>query len=226
VGPLLQLDAGGVLRFTPWLEYPWLEHGFGTRLSEDWNQRPDWVALNQIHSDRCLYADGTACGRIGEGDALFTDVPGAALAVRTADCVPLLIVDPHRRAAAVVHAGWRGTALAIASRAVQALADRFGSSPADLEAVLGPAIGPCCYEVGPEVAAQFQPWFPERSDLNGPARLDLWEANRRQLLEAGLDPPRVHAVSQCTRCHPALFHSYRRDGEKAGRMVSGLRIRF
>ncbi|MGQ9634678.1 MAG: peptidoglycan editing factor PgeF [Bryobacteraceae bacterium] len=209
----------------PWTERPWLEHGFGTRLSVDWNQREDWISLNQVHSDRCLYANGETRGRTGQGDALLTDVPGAALAVRTADCVPLFLVDPLRRAVAVVHAGWRGTALSIAAKAVKAMAAQFGSPPADLEAVLGPAIGPCCYMVGPEVAVQFQPWFPEPLDLRGPARLDLPEANRRQLLAAGLSAARVHATPLCTCCQPDLFHSYRRDRDKAGRMVSGIQIR-
>lgn len=222
---LFQLDAGHVLRFVPWLAYAWLEHGFGTRLSEEWNRRPDWVGLDQVHSADCLYADGRVRGRIGQADALVTNVPGAALSVRTADCVPLLLVDPVRRAVAAVHAGWRGTVLGVVSNTVQAMQTRFGSSPDTLEAALGPAVGPCCYRVGPEVATRFQTWFPERNDLRGPAHIDLTEAVRRQLIGAGVTPARIYAAGICTSCRPDLCHSYRRDGQQAGRMVAGVAIR-
>lgn len=223
---LFRQDQDHVLRFTPWLKYDWLEHGFGTRLSEAWNRRSDWISLDQIHSSTCLYADGTAPGRIGQGDALITDIPGAALSIRTADCIPILLVDPIRRAAAAVHVGWRGIVQGIATSAVAAMQARFGSSPELLEAALGPAVGPCCYLVGPEVAAKFQFWFPERNDLNGPAFLDLQQAAHRQLIAAGLRPGRIFTARICTSCRPDLLHSYRRDGRLAGRMVSGIAIRL
>lgn len=223
--PRFQQDAEHVLRFVPWLDYEWLEHGFGTRLSERWNHRPDWISLDQIHSARCLQVTSLVPGRIGQGDALITNLPQAALSVRTADCVPILLVDPIRRAVAAVHAGWRGILTGVASSAVEALQTGFGSAPEALEAALGPCVGPCCYEVGPEVAAEFQPWFPERNDLTGRARIDLAEALRRQLTAAGLRPDRIVAAGICTCCRADLCHSYRRDGRQAGRMVSGIAIR-
>lgn len=222
---LFRQDPDGVVRFVPWTERPWLEHGFGTRLSVGWNQRKDWISLNQIHSSCAVYVESQAPGRIGQGDALLTRAAGALIGVRTADCAPVLIVDPVRRAAAAIHAGWRGTAQGVALHTVRQMQDRLGSRPEDLEAVIGPAIGVCCYEVGPEVAVRFQQLFPERTDLGGKTRIDLAEANRRQLLDAGLSPGRIWTAKLCTCCSPGLFHSYRRDGQKAGRMVSGILIR-
>lgn len=222
---LFRQDPDGVVRFVPWTERPWLEHGFGTRLSVDWNQREDWISLHQIHSSHAVCVNSRVSGRIGQGDALLTGAAGAPIGVRTADCAPILVVDPVRRSAAAIHAGWRGTAQGVALQTVRRMQDRLGSRPEDLEAVIGPAIGVCCYEVGPEVAVRFQQLFPERTDLGGRTRIDLVEANRRQLLAAGLSAARLHAASLCTCCQPELFHSYRRDGEKAGRMVSGILIR-
>jgi hypothetical protein len=122
---------------------------------------------------------------------------------------------------AAAHAGWRGTAAGVARAAVDALA-AAGSSPDDLLAGLGPCIGPCCYEVGDEVRAAFGP-LAEAVFRPGPAgrsHLDLRLANELQLREAGLRPARVLAVDECTRCRADLYHSYRRDGAGAGRMIS------
>jgi hypothetical protein len=202
---------------------PWLEHGFGTRRPETWSSDPALVTLNQIHSDICVYAEGRA-GTIGEGDALYTGRPGLLLAVRTADCLPILIADEAREAVAVVHAGWRGASSRIAAKAVAAMRARLASRPEDLLVAIGPGIGVCCYEVGPEVASLFRDLFPERGDLAGGSRIDLAEANRRILMEAGVPAGRIHTAGLCTACTPAEFHSWRRDGEKAGRMLSAIRI--
>jgi YfiH family protein len=205
------------------LSPPWLEHGFGTRAPCPWDHDPATATLRQVHSDTCVYADGRE-GCLGEGDALVTDRVGCLLVVRTADCLPILIADERRKAVAAVHAGWRGTLLGIAAQAVLAMQDRFGSRPADLLVAIGPAIGPCCYEVGEEVAPQFQNLFPERSDLAGRAHIDLREATRRQLEQAGVRGERITIARLCTRCNPEEFHSWRRDGRVAGRMRSGIRI--
>ena len=150
----------------------------------------------------------------------MTDVPGLRLAVRTADCVPILLVDTRARAVAAVHAGWRGTARSICAKAVAAMRERFGSRPENVLAAVGPGIGPCCYEVGREVAIQFRDTFPERYDLEEKAHLDLPEANRRQLLGAGLLTNHVCLARLCTCCSPREFHSWRRDRERAGRMIA------
>ncbi len=189
----------------------WLVHGFGTRGSDIPALFGNLATLKQIHSAECMTAGGRP-GELGRGDALLEDTPGAVVAVKTADCVPILLVDERRRAVAAVHAGWRGTAAGIVRRAVAALRERFGTAAEDLRAAIGPAIGPCCYEVGPEVAAQF--------GREGRIHLDLAAENRRQLLEAGVRAERVYGADLCTMCHPEELHSFRRDKEAAGRLYS------
>jgi YfiH family protein len=212
----------GIWRATPLDAFEWLEHGFGTRHA---NPDPENVAiLHQIHSDLVVCAGGEP-GRIAEGDALVTDRPGLRVGVRTADCLPILLVDPERRAIAAVHAGWRGTLLGIAARAVETMNRLFGSRAGSLYAAIGPGIRGCCYEVGPEVALQFRNIFPERDDLGGKTRLDLATANRRLLTWAGLSPERIDSAAPCTFCGGGEFHSWRRDRESAGRMLSVAGIR-
>jgi len=139
------------------------------------------------------------------------------VAVRTADCIPILLVDERRRAVAAVHAGWRGTVARIAAQAVAAMSRRFGTHAADLHAAIGPGIGKCCYEVGAEVAAHFSG--------QGRGHIDLAAANRRQLQEAGVTPERVYTSNLCTMCRAEEFDSFRRDQEAAGRMYSFAGIR-
>jgi len=190
---------------------PWLIHGFGTRASDV----PGWFAnlatVKQVHSAICVPAEGRR-GVLGQGDALLEDRPGAVIAIKTADCIPILLVDERHRAVAAVHAGWRGTVARIAAGAVVAMGRQFGTEPRDLHAAIGPGIGKCCYQVGPEVAAQ----FGER----GRANISLPDANRGQLLEAGVTPRRIYASNLCTMCLAEEFHSFRRDGDAAGRLYS------
>ena len=195
------------------LELPWLTHGFGTRLSPNWPG--DYTSVKQIHSATVFHA-GRETGCLGQGDAIVSVEPGVIVGVRTADCVPVLLVDPIRRIVAAVHAGWRGTV----QRIVQVAVEQMGSDPARLLAVIGPCIGECCYEVGSEVSERFRATFPERTDLS---HIDLTEANRRQLLESGLDPANIEVSGLCARCNPDL-DSFRRDGEAAGRMVAAIGI--
>jgi polyphenol oxidase len=216
-------DTRHVYRVEALDRLPWLDHGFGTRNSDGWVTGPlAWV--RQIHSDKWIEADGKA-GCLGEADCLISATPGLYVGIRTADCIPVLIVDECRRAVAAVHAGWRGSAEAIAAKAVRAMGEQFGSRPADLLAAVGPGICGKCYEVGPEVAARFKALFPERDDLDGQTRIDLREANRRQLLGAGLTPSRISVSSLCTACSPDEFYSWRREKEQAGRLISAVAIR-
>jgi YfiH family protein len=194
----------------------WLEHGFGTRLVDVPALYSNLTMLKQIHSATCVPAGGRT-GVVGEGDALVERTPGSVVAVRTADCIPILLVDERNRAVAAVHAGWRGTAAQIVSHAITAMHQRFGTAPADLHAAIGPGIGKCCYEVGPEVAAQF--------GTQGRAHIDLTESNRAQLIKAGVTPGRIYASNLCTMCRADEFHSFRRDRESAGRMHSFAGIR-
>ncbi len=219
---MFSLDRGNVYHAQPLDELTWLKHGFGTRLSSGWPDTTGLATLRQNHSDKILAADRAGC--IGEGDALITATPGIALAVRTADCLPILMADPRNQAVAAVHAGWRGTLAGIVPKTVQAMQQQFGTRPQELVAAIGPGIGWCCFEVGPEVAEQFIPWFPERSDLSGRARIDLVETIERQLRRYAVTMRHLATASLCSCCKPDLFHSYRRDHEAAGRMVSMIRI--
>lgn len=176
------------------------------------------LLLKQVHGASVVEApwDGTP-----EADASVATSPGWLLGIKTADCLPVLIVDAKRRLVAAAHAGWRGTAARVSARAVDALVAR-GSRPEDLVAALGPGIGPCCYEVGEDVRAAFPPkdaaFF--RPGPNGRPYLDVRAANARQLVDAGLPPEALHHVADCTRCRPDLYRSYRREGRRCGRMIS------
>jgi YfiH family protein len=220
---LFHLDSGNVYRAPVLEELAWLEHGFGTRLSSHWPDRANLATLQQIHSDKVLVAD--RAGPMGEGDALISNQPGITLSIRTADCLPILMADTRNRAIAAVHAGWRGTIQEIVPKTIQAMADRFGTRPDDLVVAFGPGIGACSFEVGPEVAIQFAKLFPERTDLDQKTKVDLVETNLRLLRRNGGSVRQIATSGLCTYCRPDLFHSYRRDGEAAGRMVSAIRIR-
>ena len=196
------------------------DHCFGT--AEAHPSGP-WLEVKQVHSARVITAEQWRPGI--EADGLATNCIDTRLAVKTADCAPLLLLDPFRRAIAAVHAGWRGAVQGIAAEAVRLMGERFGSRPEDLLAALGPAIGPCCYEVGPEVAVQFRNWFPERNDLHRRTRIDLRLALSRQLRAAGVRETHIDRTDACTFCGGAQFHSWRRDGAAAGRMFSVIALR-
>jgi YfiH family protein len=171
------------------------------------------ASLKQIHSSVVLVAD--RAGLIGEGDALVTAQPGIAVSVRTADCYPILLADSRRHVVAAVHAGWRGTAARIVPEAIAKMRAQWGTGPQDIYAAIGPGIGGCCHEVGSEVARQFGAKA---------GRLALAEANRCQLIDSGVENGHIDVLGLCTFCDPAQFHSFRRDKDEAGRMVSFIRI--
>jgi polyphenol oxidase len=213
-----------IYRVPRWEQFHWLEHGFATRHTNDWPDVSRLATAQQVHSATVLTADDGA-GQIGVGDAIITDRPGRLVGVRTADCVPILLVDPVNRAVAAVHAGWRGTAVAIVRCTISEMTGRFGTVPLHVLSAIGPAIGKCCYEVGSDVAGQFVRWMPEIEHRVKPVNLDLEEANRRQLIEAGVQPGNIFAGAPCTFCTADTFHSYRRDKDRAGRMISCIGIR-
>jgi len=216
-------DSRQVYRLRELDAFEWLDHGFGTRMAGEW-ARPPVVLLRQLHSAVCRVVDRVPEERL-TGDALLTSVPGLMLAVRTADCLPILIADPRRRAVAAVHAGWRGTAARVSVKAVEALGSHFGCRPDDLAVAIGPGICAGCYEVGAEVARQFRDWDSTLGDVSGPVALDLAEINRLQLMGAGVRADKVHLGAPCTACSHTEFHSYRRDGSSAGRMLSAIAIK-
>lgn len=220
-----------MLTHAPWQALPGLHHGFLDRLACASNE--SWEAVvaragvplaihvpRQVHGTRVLTAP--APGGRPEADGLATVAPGHLVGIVTADCVPVLLVDRARRVAAAVHGGWRGLAAGVLESALQHLQRSFGSSPETLEAALGPAVGGCCYEVGPEVLAAFRArtsvvtrdaW----SERRGRAHLDLRLAARLLLEAAGATC--VEQLGPCTACTPA-YSSYRRDGAGAGRQLS------
>jgi YfiH family protein len=189
--------------------------------------------MRQVHGVAVHTDDVAACdGRWPDGDLLATDRADVALTVRTADCVPILLADARTGAVAAVHAGWRGSVAGAAPRVVQAMAQRFGTVPADLVAAIGPCIGPEMYEVGSEVVDAFQSSWPEAAargtwwlprETTGKYLLDLWTVTRDQLARVGVQPAHIHLAGLCTATHAAVFHSYRIDGASAGRMVSAIR---
>jgi hypothetical protein len=183
----------------------------------------DHVEASQVHGARAAVVGPPDRGRKIPGvDILAARDPGAVLAMHCADCVPMLLADPVTRAVAAVHTGWRGTAVGASASAVRTLVRAFGSRPADLVAAVGPAIGPCCYEVDAPVVQAFAGWPWRHEVLTGDRdsrwRLDLWEANRRQLVDAGVRPGAVAVAGLCTACHADLFFSHRRD-RRTGRMA-------
>ena len=190
----------------------------------------DWPlrTVRQIHSDLTLPV-ATPEAPLDPADGLSTALPGVFLAMMTADCVPVLLVDPRHRAVAVFHAGWRGTVAAIVEQGVQHLRDTYGSTPEDLLAAIGPSIGPCCYEVGDEVRTRFETSFPYAASLFHNRHLDLWQGNRRQLESAGLPPANITVLAQCTACARTPdgrrnFFSYRTENGVTGRMMTAIAI--
>jgi len=184
-----------------------------------------------------------------KGDGLMTDEPGVLLGIQTADCIPVLVADRRNRAVAAFHAGWRGTLARIVENGVGRMRLEFGSRPEHLIASIGPAIGACCYAVGEEVREQFESQFiyapelfhevynsdpvktkypmlfltaraPGHSEIGPAMHLDLAQANRRQLLAAGLKKGAIFLTGQCTGCHTDRFFSHRTERGFTGRMMS------
>jgi YfiH family protein len=208
------------------------------------------IPLKQIHSDVIrVFAQPAAdpC----KGDSSATNRPGLLLAIQTADCVPLLLVDPKKRAVFVVHAGWRGTLARITQKAVGRMQFEFGSKPADILAAIGPSIGPCCYEVAADFVTKFTAQFTDAAEYFDEARsgeepnplqwlnmkppghqpppknvhLDLRKANRSQLMAAGLLAKNIYVSGLCTACHTGLLFSHRREGPLSGRLMSAIGLR-
>lgn len=176
------------------------------------------VATRHVH--------GTSVWRVGEPladsaefDGLVSDAPGVVLGAFAADCVPIVFADPDARVCGACHAGWRGTVAGVA-RNVVARMEELGASPAAIRVALGPCIGPCCFEVGPEVVAEFEAAFPGADGIvvPGPRKqhVDLRRALRRQLEAAGVTPVHIDDRPPCTRCESERFFSYRRDGREGG----------
>lgn len=204
---------------------------------------PQAVGLVQVHGREVhIVRRGVTppAGRL-EADALVSDDPDVAIAVRAADCVPLLLADRRTGAVAAVHAGWRGTAAGVAPAALARMHDVFGVEARDVVVAIGPSIGPCCYEVGPELVDAFAAagharhlidrWFLARPPARGAPRgtppprlrLDVAAANRDQLVLAGVAEDSIHTAGLCTAMHLETLTSYRAEGERAGRLAAVIR---
>lgn len=193
------------------------------------------VTAEQIHGDGVFVVRREHAGRGGAEynqaiagmDALVTNEPDLPLMLFFADCVPVLIADPVRKVVAVSHAGWKGTVAAISAKTIQTMSREYGSNPADCIAGIGPSIGQCCYEVDDVVMDRLKV-FPYWQDIIIPQgqkyRLDLWEANRRQLMVAGLAESNITVSRICTACNTELFFSYRAEQGKTGRIGAVIAI--
>lgn len=195
------------------------------RVAENWRRLEaatglGFARVRQVHGASAVRLD--APGPPGEeADAVVSVRAGVAACVAVADCVPVLLADPDGGAVAAVHAGWRGTLAGAAGEGVRALCREAGARPERLLAAIGPSIGPCCYEVSPELAGRFAAAFGPAVVRPGAApRLDLQEANRAVLLAAGVRAERIERLGRCTACEPALFFSHRRDGARTGRQIA------
>ena len=182
------------------------------------------ITAKQVHGNTVLKISHATEKLAGIGDGLMTDAPNLCVGVLAADCVPLLFVEPARKIAAAVHAGWRGTAAGIAPRAVALMQEAYQIDPAALHVAMGPSIGPCCYEVGPEVAEQIAAnWREELKDAWKPdgakGRLDLRALNEAQLLGAGVPRSHIQKIGPCTACNVETYFSYRKEG-KSGHQLS------
>jgi polyphenol oxidase len=207
-----------------------------------------------LHPTNVKLSVGTpVLGTPAKGDGLMTAQPGMLLGIQTADCIPVLVADRKRRAVAAFHAGWRGTVKRIVENGIGRMRLEFGSRPEDLVAAIGPGIGVCCYAVGEEVLSEFESQFnyglelfrevydtnpvrtkypmlflsqraPGHTPMGPGLHLDLVEANRRQLLSAGLSAGTIQVVAACTNCHPEMFFSHRASKGRCGRMMSVIGI--
>ena len=211
------------------------------------------VTLRQVHSDTIRFVEAPSKSQL-VGDGLLTSTPGLLLAIQTADCLPIILVDSKHRAIGVFHAGWRGTLKRMVEKGVGEMRRRFGSRPRDLKAVIGPGVHGCCYQVGNEVREQFESQFayaaklfreveerdpvrdkypmlfltarpPGHSELPKKIFLDLVEANRQQLLAAGVPAKSIEASPLCTSCNTDLLFSYRAEKGQTGRMMGAVGIR-
>jgi polyphenol oxidase len=224
------------------------------RLAGAYQKRRPWplVTIRQIHSDLIHCVSQAASGLVGDG--LITQTPGILLAILTADCLPVVLIDVKRRAVGVFHAGWRGTVKRIVEKGLGEMRRWFGTLPRDLRAAIGPGVHSCCYAVGAEVRIQFESQFayadklfremkesdpvrekypllfltaraPGHSDLPKKIFLDLVEANRRQLIAAGVAPKNISVSPLCTSCRNDLLFSYRAEKGVTGRMMAVAGIR-
>jgi YfiH family protein len=211
-------------------------HFFGTRLFDDTAVKRfgTRLKLRQVHGDVVVPYDSCLGGGNGiappTGDAWVTNQKGALITVSTADCLSILLIDPDRFVVSAIHSGWRGGLLNIAGKAVATMVRDYQSDPRSIWVGMGPAIGPCCFEVGPDVWQRIETEYRYGQEVissreGEKAKVDLARLNRLHLLAAGLLPEKIISAGLCTVCHPDLFYSYRRDRTTGPGMISGVMLK-
>jgi YfiH family protein len=212
-----------------------VHHFFGTRHGPEKlmsSEKVVVVAVTQVHGTDALVLDRPVAGPEtfnGGWDAMITNQPHVLLTIRTADCVPVLVLDPVHRVVAAIHAGWRGAVAGIVLKTLSLMRRRFGSDPRSLRVGIGPSAGPCCYEVDGPVLSRLRKGFADwrsvvREAGRNKAMLDLRGLVRCQAEALGVSGEEVRKVSVCTICNPGLFYSYRREGSVKAAMVSGIML--
>ena len=198
----------------------------------------DIVSPQQVHGDRIMRVTAAHLGMgamdyesaIRETDALITNEPGLPLMLCFADCTPVLFLDPEHKAVGIAHAGWKGTLCKIGRKTLEAMHKEFGTEPSECLAGIGPSIGPCCYEIGDEIVDACQKAFPRNAEKlliekDDRMHLNLWAANRLQLMEAGMLPENIDSADTCTSCEHHWYFSYRADGGTTGRIAAMIALR-
>ena len=237
VFPGAELSPAGFFTLTGLSRFPGFLHGFARKIPDAGKLRVAGrkpVFLEQVHGHRIVAVEKSAAGLSPEGitedkrvsgDGLITDLPGVILAIRVADCLPVIFLAPEKGVVGIAHAGWRGTHARIVEKLIALGREHYRLVPEDLWVGLGPAIGTCCYPVGPEVRQAFRVDFSDADDyitlaLDGSLRLDLIQANQSQLRAAGVPADQIFPISLCTFCRDDHFYSARREGGKGGRQVA------
>jgi YfiH family protein len=231
------------LSFSPLLNFDFITHGFIIKSKEQNLSTP--VKKNtlkklikkisseekhilfpqQVHGNGCLtIKKGEELKRKYKGDAILTNRKDIFLTVLVADCLPVFLVEPKRKVVGLVHAGWRGTLLGIAKETIRKAKDEFGCKPEDFTLLFGPSIQKCCYEISEVMAILFDEDDLTRRPGEKP-KLDLMKINLKQFLNCGVKRKKIFATNDCTCCDKDMFHSFRRDGEKAGRMIAFIGIK-
>jgi len=231
------------LSFYPLLNFDFISHGFIIKNKEQnlstqakksslkglvkkiSSEEKHIIIPQQIHGNGCLtIKKGEELKRKYKGDAILTDRKDIFLTVSVVDCLPVFLVEPKRKVVGLIHAGWRGTLLGIAKETIRKAKKEFGCKPEDFTLLFGPAIQKCCYEISEVMAILFDEDGLTRMPDEKP-KLDLMKINLKQFLNCGVKRKKIFATNDCTFCNKDMFHSFRRDGDKAGRMIAFIGIK-
>ena len=187
-------------------------------------EEKDVFFINQVHGKNLRMIDETSTNEILEYDGLITNCSGKVLVTCYADCVPLLFFDPIQKVIASVHSGWKGTIAEIGKNTVETMKKEYNSNPKDILACIGPSIGACCFEVSKDVWEKFNQKFPTSTLVE--SKVDLWQANKEQLIKAGIEENNIEISKICTSCNNDKFYSYRKGDKERGRFTAYIMLRM